>query len=502
MKYLKPILGASALALLVSAPAAWADVSAKEVWAQWQDYAARSGLTISSTGESVSGKTTTHSGVKLSVETPEIAYVADVGEIALTENGDGSVTIETPASYPVTVSFLTEDNLQANLEVSQEGLVLVAAGSADAISYAYQAESFTLELLGVTGGDSGATATGALKLGKTEGSSTIGGGELQPFSSEFKSASLTGSVNVEAPEENGHFVMDFTAQDLAAASEGALPKGANPEDLGAMLRAGMTALGKLTSGPATYSVDFEDDEKAFALSSTVDSAGLDFDLTSDGIRYKTEGKGIGLTLSSSDLPLGEVSLSLAETAFGFGMPITKSAEPQDFSFLTRIIGLELDEALLGMFDPEQQIPRSPINVILDLAGKANWLVDITNPEVAEDLGEVAMPGEVHALDINELELTVAGASLTGAGAFTFDNQDLDSWGGIPAPDGKIDLQLVGANKLIDTLVAMGFVPEDQAMMARMSMGMFAKPGQGEDTLVSTIEVKKDGSIFANGMQLQ
>ena len=58
------------------------------------------------------------------------------------------------------------------------------------------------------------------------------------------------------------------------------------------------------------------------------------------------------------------------------------------------------------------------------------------------------------------------------------------------------------NGLLDTLVGMGLVPEEQAMGARMMMGLFARPGDGEDTLVSTIEVKEDGSILANGQRIQ
>jgi hypothetical protein len=50
---------------------------------------------------------------------------------------------------------------------------------------------------------------------------------------------------------------------------------------------------------------------------------------------------------------------------------------------------------------------------------------------------------------------------------------------------------------------MGLLPEDQAMGARMMMGMFARPGDGEDTLVSKIEVDgASGSISANGQRLK
>ena len=73
---------------------------------------------------------------------------------------------------------------------------------------------------------------------------------------------------------------------------------------------------------------------------------------------------------------------------------------------------------------------------------------------------------------------------------------------LPAPEGEADLKLVGGNGLLDKLVEMGLVPEDQAMGARMMMGLFAVPGEGEDTLTSKIVVNEEGHVLANGQRLK
>ena len=86
--------------------------------------------------------------------------------------------------------------------------------------------------------------------------------------------------------------------------------------------------------------------------------------------------------------------------------------------------------------------------------------------------------------------------------FTFDNTDLTTFDGMPAPTGEVNLSLVGGNGLLDKLIAMGLVPEEEAMGMRMMMGMFAVPGDGEDTLNSKIEVKGDGQILANGQRIK
>ena len=101
------------------------------------------------------------------------------------------------------------------------------------------------------------------------------------------------------------------------------------------------------------------------------------------------------------------------------------------------------------------------------------------------------------MNVNELQITIAGADLTGNAAFEFDNSL-----GMPMPAGIANLRLVGGNGLLDTLVGMGLVPEEQAMGARMMLGLFARPGEGEDTLESVIEMKEDGSITANGQRIR
>ena len=73
---------------------------------------------------------------------------------------------------------------------------------------------------------------------------------------------------------------------------------------------------------------------------------------------------------------------------------------------------------------------------------------------------------------------------------------------MPKPTGSLDLTLVGGNGLIDKLVAMGLLPEEQAMGARMMMGLFAVPGDGEDSLKSKLEINEDGHVLANGQRLK
>ena len=103
---------------------------------------------------------------------------------------------------------------------------------------------------------------------------------------------------------------------------------------------------------------------------------------------------------------------------------------------------------------------------------------------------------------NDLLVSMIGAKLTGTGAFTFDNADMQTFPGMPRPEGFVELALTGANAVLDKLIQMGFVSDNDAMGARMMMGMFAVPGEGEDSLKSRIEINEQGQVLANGQRIR
>jgi hypothetical protein len=156
--------------------------------------------------------------------------------------------------------------------------------------------------------------------------------------------------------------------------------------------------------------------------------------------------------------------------------------------------------LWGVFDPTGQLPRDPATVLVDLTGKARLLFDFLDPAAALQAADPnAAPAEFESLDINRLTIALAGAELTGNGAFTFKN---DPASGSSTPVGGVNVKLVGGNGLLDKLVALNLVPEQDAMGARLMMGLLAVPGQEPDTLTSKIEVNEDWHIFANGQRIQ
>ena len=210
---------------------------------------------------------------------------------------------------------------------------------------------------------------------------------------------------------------------------------------------------------------------------------------------------MAIDLSGSEFPL-PVSLSFANLVFDMMIPVMANEDPQDFDLKIGLSDFTMSDLIWGVFDPTGQLPRDPATLLVSLSGQAKLLADIMDPEVAVEMENGLVPAELEALTVDEMELTMAGASLTGSGDFTFDNTDTETFDGLPRPTGILNLQLAGGNGLLDKGVAMGLLPEGEAGGVRMMMGLFARPGDGPDTLTSTLEINEEGHILANGQRIQ
>ncbi len=506
--HFKPALGLSVAAILVSAPAAFADVSAADVWGQWKDYIGRSGQTMSVGSEDQSGGTLTVKNLKMSLDAPEMSYSATLDEVAFTENGDGTVSVKMPDEFPIVLDIHPADKPPAKvtLKVDNSELAVTASGTPDAISYAYSADSIAVALDSFEAPEAeDATADVTVEINTLSGSYSFAAGDVQPFTSSMDAAGMTIDATVTGPSSQGGGTFKFNGNvaDLKSESTGAMPRGMDYADMSKAVAAGFAAKGNFSFGASSYDADFQDATDNFTGSAKLASGGLDVAISSDGLAYEEHGKELDVTLSGSSIPVPQIALKMAEAAFGLTMPITKSDTPQAAALLVKLVDFSINDEIWGMIDPGAALPHDPATLVVDLKGKMNWLIDIMSPDAEAQMGmSHDMPAKIYELNVDALQAKIAGADLTGNGGFTFDNNDMTTWGGMPAPDGKLDLQLVGGNGLLDKLVSMGLVPQEQAMGFKMMLGMFAKPGAGDDTLTSTIEVKKNGSVFANGQQLK
>ncbi len=494
---MKQLTGSGAfIALLLGATSVQADVTAEEVWQGLSGYYADLGQTVTTGSAQMQGDTFVVTDAVFGTETPEGSFSATVAEIRLRELGDGRVEMTMSEEIPIKVLSkpTTGETVDMGMLFTQTGMSMIVSGSATDTAYAFTAPQMGVAVDAMTVDGASVPLELNATLNDNSGTYRMITDNGRRIASDFTSGKVDFAMSAQDPKGSGNFSMSGTMAGLSGTSTVAIPANVDMADMNAALEAGMAMDGNFTYTDGSYVFDFADGSETMNGKSSGGGGSLHFAMSSDGLSYGGEGHDAKVSMQMSAFPL-PIDLSVAQSAFNLTAPVKKSDEAQDFGLLVKFVDLEVSEGLWGMFDPAAQLPRDPATLIIDLSGAAKMLVNIFDPASAEALG-AQPPGELDSLTINEVKLSAVGADLTGSGAMTFDNS-----AGMPKPVGAVDLQLIGGNALIDKLVAMGFVPEDQAMGARMMMGLFAIP-TGDDTLTSKIEFKEGGGVYANGQRIQ
>lgn len=496
-------LAGSTAALALFAGSANAAVTPEEVWKNWQDASAAYGQTMSAESTATEGSALVAKNVTITSDKDGAKVSSTIPEMRFEDKGDGTVGVTLSDSYTMAITVAPTDGtppsaMQAT--VSMPGMAITASGTPDAVDYAFAGPSLAIAMAGTEGADAAAKPVNIdIALTNLSGHYLVGtvtGGKS--LESSFAADSMTMAVKGKDESSGGDVAFNATVATPAGTAKGNFV-GIDMANFADALKAGFAMDAAFTYGAASYQLDAVDPTGPTKIAGTSQGGALQVAMDAAKMLFAGSGKGVSLSLSGPEIPFPEVKLSYAESGFNLLMPVSKGDAPQDFAFGVKLIDAAISDEIWGMIDPTAQLPHDPATVAIDTKGKVKLLADLTD-EAAMN-AEGAPPPELHALDIGEVHAKIAGAELTGAGAFTFDNTDMMTFGGVPAPTGKIDLKLVGGNTLLDKLVAMGLLSEDDANGARMMASMFANPGAGADELTSTLEFK-DKHFFANGQQLQ
>ncbi|MDO9526012.1 MAG: DUF2125 domain-containing protein [Gemmobacter sp.] len=480
---------------------AFAQVTPEEVWGNWKTLAESSGVSVSAASESRVGDTLTLVDVTVKSDQNGARITAPMGTVLMRAGSGGTVEVMMSPEYTMDISIDEQDSdpVEMALSVAHTGAKIVASGTLDNLTYAASAESIAISLdaLSVKGEEMPLGVE--ISMTGVASTSTTSGQDIRDQTADLTIAELAIAVDAEDPEGDGTMTFSMASEALAMRYAGTMIPGMAGPDMAKALRDGLMVQGSYAIGPTSFDFDFADKAETAKGQGNIASTALDFNLSKDALSYTSSAVGVDVTASGSQIPFPELKFSLGEYALGLTMPVIKSDVPSDFRVLLRLVDLVLPPEIWAMGDPTGTLTQGPATVVLDAKGKARMLVDIMDP--AATSGE-EIPGEIEALDITELKLSAVGAELTGTGAFTFDNADKTTFPGMPAPDGSADFKLVGGNGLLDNLIAMGVIPQEQAMGMRMMMGLFGRVGTDPDTLTSKIEVKSDGTILANGQRIQ
>jgi hypothetical protein len=494
----------SAIALGALGGAASAQVTAEQIWENWRGFSAAMGQTAQTGAETRSGDRLTITDAVFSSTDADVEVTSRFGQIVFRETGEGTVEVTFSPSFTVSVESTpsADDQVVIGMTFRHDGLKMVAQDAEEGLRYDFVADNVTMVIDRFSAEGEDTVMIGGAAVEGLTGNYLVGDPGVDRVQSSVDAARLSVDISLESESQQAN--MNLTASI-------AQPSGSsNARMLSALVEQAETRRGlpegfvleaDYRFGSGDFRFDFSNREGANEGAISFEESTFDLRFDTEQLRYDVAGGPTSMRFSGSAVPVPEAAVALDASRIGFTLPVGASEGPRDMAVVARLEGLDLGAELWSLFDPANVLPRDPATLIVDIVGTAKWLVDPFNA-AAMAAFQGGLPAELYDLNLNAVRLSALGADLKGSGAFTFDNDDLVSYDGVPKPVGEINLTLDGANALIDKLTGLGMLPQSQAMNVRMMLGLFARPGAGPDNLTSKIELREDGTIHANEQRLK
>ena len=511
MRVLTRLYLGSALGLIATQSLA---LTGEEVWANQTAYLAAMGIAVSQT-QSRAGNVLTVSDIAY-----DIVFPFGVGTLSMqsgpqtyTENTDGTVAVgygET-STLAVAATFqpddLTKIGLSANIQVELTGHSMVASGTATDVTYVTATDLLELTLLDFS--ISGAPDTQELGLdfylSMADTAATT-----QITTGANTTIRTTSSTGMTISDYSASFGADFSTKTVSQQTgiesivELTLPGGPmNLMNISQALRDGLAVEVTVNSAVSkSQSVMTSFGDLVSDQSTNVDAATTAARFDTTGLALSGGATGFQVLIPvMQGLPL-PINVSGGAVDYNFAFPVNTSDQPADMRYAIALTDITVNEELWAMLDPTFTLPRDPLSIKVDLAGKVTLLVDLLDiASMTQTMDAGVVPFDIQSVTIAELSASGLGASATGTGEFTLDMTDLTTFDGFPRPTGQATATMTGVNGLLDKLIAMGLLTTDDAMAGRLMMGMFARV-VGEDQLQSTLEINDQGHVIANGQRIQ
>lgn len=505
------ISAVSALALAAMAGPAFADLTAQEAWDSLEAYMASNGYTMEAT-ETAEGSSLTVTDLAVTMVEEGMSIRLTGPDMTFTENGDGTVALTVPEQYDMEVSFSEEGAAAPEgvvmLGGTYEGFAMTMSGTPDDVAYDFAADRMSLALTGIKDGDETLPADLAraeLVAGPVKGTSSIktaDGMITVVQDATYGDLSYDLAFDGSKVGEDGKGMLKGSLTGNAMKATTVMPEGVDLEDIAGALADGLSF--DITSTHTGGNMEFSFEDGSDLVRGTLSSTGGEFGMAMDqsNMTFAMSMLGQAVNVMVPDMPF-PVEGKFGEFGLSFDMPLAKSEEPVPAGLSLLMADFEMADMLWNIFDPAQVLPRDPATIGANIEAQVTPFISVVNEDeiAAVEMGQM-MPGELNGVTLSDLVISAVGASLTGQGDFTFDNEDLDSFDGMPRPEGTLNLQVSGLNGLIDKLIQMGLVQEQDAMGARMMLGMFTVPGADPDTATSVIEVNAQGHVLANGQRIK
>ncbi len=497
--------------MLLAVPA-HADITADDVWANTTAYYAATGGALAAE--------LSRDGSRVFVENTSLTYsfpfdlgriVVDLPPMTIVEEDDGTVTQKLPKTFQLNASVrdapFNDGAFALRSTITQEGFTATASGTPGDITYQRQASAFAaaLDMDMDTGFDDVIYLTFNFTGDGYSQKTRITQGDLITVTLD----NTTEAMRYEYQSDEGYGYWT-EGRGVYEATIGratmALPTGGTDiTNLAPAFAAGMFIdATSTTAGSEDATATYIDDQLVSSDSTKTGPAQTTMRLSADGLSGFGDVQDIEIGFQITDVFDLDVAVAMGQVSARYSFPLMAAEGAQPMTLAMTLDDITVNDGTWDLLDSERAIPRDPMRMEFDLAADLLLDVDLVNFAALEDAFNVApseLPVGIETLTLNALNLVMAGVTADGSGAFRFDNDDLATFDGLPRPEGSAEINVTGANTLLDTLVDAGIVPQSEIGMGRMMLGMFTRP-TGDDALSSKLEITPDGEVRVNGERVR
>lgn len=494
----------ASLVLALAAKPTLAELTAEQVLEHQLSQYSTPEITVRAVGKRRSGNVLTVDRFLAEVALPdqEGTLLVAVGGASFAERNDGTVLVTYPPESPLTVQAVAPEGEEFALAatITQSGAQTVVSGTPDQVRYVSAAPSITIDEFRIveTEVPDDVSVDASIKILGYESHFDISGGELRDVRGEDSLDSFQVRVDVSDHGGGESFGLQLEIADIAGQYSGKIAWQSLGNSLVASILDGETFDLSANLGPARYLFAGQGpNAEHFEFSSESSSSDVFFKMDRNGIEYRGSSRGAVLSAFAPDLFGSLAEIRLPELTARFLLPVVPDQEPQDFGARIAVEGLEMNQDLWSMFDPEGVLDREPATVVLDADGEMIVLRDGLDGDFSEFMSMDHAPVDIRSLDLNEIWIKLAGVEVKGDGAFAFITRSGEPW-----PVGSVHLKVTGMDKLLDGLVEIGVVQDLQALAFRGMVEALAWPGDGPDDFGLTIGTGEDGSVLVNDQRIQ
>ncbi|RYG91112.1 hypothetical protein EU803_08405 [Loktanella sp. IMCC34160] len=486
---------------------ALAEVTADDVWTNMQAQTRAMGATLTAK-QSRTGETVT-------VEAQTIAWTLPegIGSLTLTapgfamvEQGDGTVQILYQATQTYRMDLVIEGDT-ATLDVRMDGATphMTASGDPGDITYSvHVAGGMTAAVSTHAPGEAPVTIDVVVEGGEAEIQYRVTEGPLLAIAGQATSLPGRFDAEMQMGAEVAGTVFG-TVGGAESSFELNLPSdGFDILNVAAALRAGLSLDLKSALESSDYTVNLDFYGQPFSEERRWSGANhAHFSLDENRLFYDASGVDAGIVMKGEnefDSPV-DIAFEAAAASALLDIPVSGRDDPQPFALRFSFDGLRMGPGLWSLFDPAKAIPRDPASIDLDLSGMVRNRVDLLNfRQFVGDVSGLPEP-ELISLALSRFAMTGAGTATEATGAFTFDNTDIETFDGLPRPEGAATYEISGVEGLIDTLLSMGAIAQEDALGARLGLGMVTD-SVGEDQYRGAVEINEQGHAIVNGQRMR